>query len=236
MSWHEEDNSVSWIFPMRGAVTHPDALMRFLVEQQLTQLATHLKAVIQSDTYLPVRATLSYPAPNHTELYERYLGCPVQFDQPVSKLVYPRSILSARPHLAHGLTSKILQETCDRILGEVKTSTGVVGEVYQIIASTPWRKRRPFRTRMLRCRASLQSRLLCRSQNNQRTNLHPGCLWNPRRAGSGPGKSLHHAIDCGPFIWKRSLPPFRAGRRTPPDGSDNHGSHHGSECASGSGR
>ena len=30
-----------------------------------------------------------------------------------------------------------MQETCDRILGEVKTSTGVAGEVYQIIASTP---------------------------------------------------------------------------------------------------
>ena len=117
MSWHEEDDFVSWIFPMSGTVTHSDALMRFLVEQQLTQLSTHLKAVIQRDIYLPVCATLSYPAPDHTQLYERYLGCPVQFDQPVSKLVYPKSILSAKPHLAHGLTSKILQETCDRILG-----------------------------------------------------------------------------------------------------------------------
>ena len=48
-----------------------------------------------------------------------------------------RSILSAKPRMAHRLTSKLLQDTCDRILGEVKTSTGVAGEVYQIIASTP---------------------------------------------------------------------------------------------------
>jgi hypothetical protein len=34
--------------------------------------------------------------------------------------------------MAHGLTSKIMQETCDRILGEVKTSIGVAGEVYQM--------------------------------------------------------------------------------------------------------
>ncbi len=93
--------------------------------------------MVESDAYLPVGATLSYCAPNHTHLYERYLGCTVRFGQPISALSYPKSILSAKPRMAHGLTSKILQDTCDRILGEVKTSTGVAGEVYQIIASTP---------------------------------------------------------------------------------------------------
>ena len=55
----------------------------------------------------------------------------------MSELVYPKALLSAKPHMAHRLTSKILQDTCDRTLGEVKTSTGVAGEVYQIITSTP---------------------------------------------------------------------------------------------------
>jgi AraC-like DNA-binding protein len=122
---------------MNAAITHPDSLLRFLVEQQLTQLSTHLRAVVDSGSFLPVRAELSYSAPEHTHLYERYLGCPVRFGQPISKLIYPKAILSAKPRMAHGLTSKILQDTCDRILGEVKTSTGVAGEVYQIIASTP---------------------------------------------------------------------------------------------------
>jgi AraC-like DNA-binding protein len=112
-------------------------LLRFLVEQQLSQLSTHLRAVIEDDSYLPIRASLSYSAPDHTHLYKRYLCCPVRFNQPMSELTYPKSILSARPRMAHGLTSRILRETCDRILGEVKTSTGVAGEVYQIVASTP---------------------------------------------------------------------------------------------------
>jgi AraC-like DNA-binding protein len=136
MSWREEGDHASWIFPTNTAVTHSDSLLRFLMEQQLTQLSTHLKAVVEG-SYLPIRASLSYSAPEHTHLYERYLGCPVRFGRPVSELVYPKSILSAKPRMAHGLTSKILQDTCDRILGEVKTSTGVAGEVYQIIASTP---------------------------------------------------------------------------------------------------
>ena len=137
MSWREEGDYVSWVLPMNAAVTHPDSLMRFLIEQQLTQLSTHLRAVVDQDCCLPVRASLPYSAPAHTNLYRRYLGCAVRFDQPIAELTYPRSILSAKPRMAHGLTAKIMQETCDRILGEVKTSTGVAGEVYQIIASTP---------------------------------------------------------------------------------------------------
>ena len=137
MDWREDGDEVSWIFPMNAAVTYPDSLLRFLVEQQLTQIATHLRAVLENDSYLPVRAALSYPAPEHVHLYKQYLGCPARFNQPMSELTYPKSILSAKPRLAHGLTSKILRDTCERILGEVKTSTGVAGEVYQIIASTP---------------------------------------------------------------------------------------------------
>lgn len=137
MSWRETRDYASWTFPVNAAVTHPDSLLRFLMEQQLTQLATHLRGVVDVGSYQPVRALLSYSAPEHAQLYERYLGCPARFGQPMSELIYPKAILSAKPRLAHGLTSKILQETCDRILGEVKTSTGVTGEVYQIIASTP---------------------------------------------------------------------------------------------------
>jgi AraC-like DNA-binding protein len=135
--WREERDYASWIFPMNGEVTHPEPLLRFLMEQQLTQTATHLRAVVENDSYHPVRAALSYCAPDHAHLYKRYLGCEVRFGEPMSELVYPKSILSEKPRMAHRLTSKILRETCDRILGEVKTSTGVAGEVYQIIASTP---------------------------------------------------------------------------------------------------
>src|SRR6202012_4249414 len=84
MSWHEEGEYASWTFPMNAAVKPPASLHRFLMEQQLTQLATHLKAVVETGPYLPVRAALSYSAPEHTHLYERYLGCPVRFGQPMS--------------------------------------------------------------------------------------------------------------------------------------------------------
>ncbi len=75
--------------------------------------------------------------PRHLNHYKRYFGCDLKFGQPICELTYPNSILSEKPHMAHRLTSKLMWDTCDRILGEVKTSIGVAGEVYQIIASTP---------------------------------------------------------------------------------------------------
>ena len=69
MSWREEGDYVSWVLPMNSAVTHPDSLMRFLIEQQLTQLSTHLRAVVDQGCCLPVRASLPYSAPAHTHLY-----------------------------------------------------------------------------------------------------------------------------------------------------------------------
>jgi len=137
MSWREDRECASWVLAMTSPAAHPHALMRFLMEQQLTQLATHLRGVVEHDRCLPVRAALSYSAPGHRHLYRRYLRCPVRFSQPLTELSYQKAILSERPRMAHGLTWKMMQETCDRILGEAKTSSGVAGEVYQIIASTP---------------------------------------------------------------------------------------------------
>jgi AraC-like DNA-binding protein len=137
MLWREEGSYATWVLAMNPAMTHPDALMRFLLEQQLSQLATHLRGVLEHDRCPPAYAALSYSAPAHSQLYRRYLGCEVRFGQQHSELAYPKSILSEKPHMAYGPTAKIMRDTCDRILGEVKTSTGVAGEVYQIIASTP---------------------------------------------------------------------------------------------------
>jgi AraC-like DNA-binding protein len=137
MSWREEKDCVSWALEKNPVVAYSDSLVRFLLEQHLTQLTTHLRTVVEPGCCHPIRAALPYAAPRHLNLYKRYIGCDLKFGQPVCELTYPKSILAENPHMAHRLTSKLMWDTCDRILGEVKTSIGVAGEVYQVIASTP---------------------------------------------------------------------------------------------------
>ena len=51
--------------------------------------------------------------------------------------MYDSALLNRKPQLAHHLTATLLQETCDRLIGEAKASVGASGEVYRILMSTP---------------------------------------------------------------------------------------------------
>ena len=139
MSWRDENDAAGWVLTMEQADSHPESLVRFLLEQQLTQIRTHLRTLVEPDRCHPVYVALPYAAPRHINFYRQYFGCELRFNQPACKLFFPKSMLSAKPHMAHPITAKLMRDTCDRILGELKTSTGVAGEVYQIIASTSGR-------------------------------------------------------------------------------------------------
>jgi AraC-like DNA-binding protein len=76
-------------------------------------------------------------APAHTHWYTHYLGCDCYFGQERCELVYDRAILDQKPQLAHNLTATLLQETCERLIGEAKASVGTAGAVYQLLMSTP---------------------------------------------------------------------------------------------------
>lgn len=136
IEWTEYPDRMVWTFPDAFVSSPSRELREFIIEQQYTQHVTHLQDVAGS-ACPPVKACFSYPAPAHADIYSQYLGCPCFFDQPQCELVYDSAILDRKPQLAHKLTATLLQETCDRLIGQAKTSTGVAGEVYQILMSTP---------------------------------------------------------------------------------------------------
>ncbi|GGD77686.1 AraC family transcriptional regulator [Caballeronia grimmiae] len=136
IEWTEYPDRMVWTFPDAFVSSPSRELREFVIEQQYTQHVTHLQDVAGSRCP-PVKACFSYPAPAHADLYAKYLDCPCFFDQPQCELVYDSAILDRKPQLAHKLTATLLQETCDRLIGQAKTSAGVAGEVYQILMSTP---------------------------------------------------------------------------------------------------
>ncbi|MDR5754551.1 MULTISPECIES: AraC family transcriptional regulator [unclassified Caballeronia] len=137
--------TIAWTeYPDRGVWTFPDAfisspsreLREFVIEQQFTQHVTHLQDVA-GRSCPPVKARFSYPAPAHADLYPKYLGCPCEFDQDQCELIYDSAILDQKPQLAHLHSAALLQETCDRLIGQAKTSVGASGEVYQVLMREP---------------------------------------------------------------------------------------------------
>lgn len=136
IEWREQDGAAIWSFPRLVSPELSADLFGFLIEQQLVQHAVHLADVAGPDCR-PVRALLSYPAPAHESLYSEFLGCPVYFDSEGCELHYDAGILDQPAQLAHKLTSTLMQATCERLIGEAKTSVGVSGQVYQILMASP---------------------------------------------------------------------------------------------------
>jgi len=137
ISWQEENGHATWIFDDRLVSQQSDDLRLFLLEQQFAQHVVHLKDLLGETAAVPLSASFQFSSPRHIALYRRYLGCECAFNQPASKLAYPRSILTLKPPMAFGLTYRILQQTCERILSEASSKTGIASKVNDIIATSP---------------------------------------------------------------------------------------------------
>lgn len=136
ISWREEDDVAIWEFSDVYSHLMSAQTREFLLRQQMAQHVTHLKDAAGPDCH-PVKALFAFATPADKAGYERFLECECVFDRPVTELHYPKSMLSRAPQLANRLTRTMLQETCDRLIGTAKTSSGVAGEVYQRMMLTP---------------------------------------------------------------------------------------------------
>ncbi len=139
IQWREEAGAAIWSFPRLTSPELAADLHRFLYEQQLVQHAVHLKDVA-GPSCRPLLAKLSYPAPAHADHYARFLDCPVKFSESACELHFDAHILDQPTQLSHKLTSSLMQATCERLIGQTKTSLGVSGEVYQILMASPGRQ------------------------------------------------------------------------------------------------
>ncbi|WP_042300449.1 AraC family transcriptional regulator [Paraburkholderia kururiensis] len=136
IEWTEYPKTSVWTFPDAFSSYFPHHVQQFLLEQQYTQHVTHLQDVAGRKCP-PLLARFSYPEPSYAAIYEEYLGCPCEFGTPECELIYDSAILELQPHLAHRHSAALLQETCDRLIGQAKTSSGVSGEVYQVLMRKP---------------------------------------------------------------------------------------------------
>lgn len=136
IEWTQNPDTSVWTFPDAFSTNLPHDVQQFLLEQQYTQHVTHLQDVA-GRSCPPILARFSYPEPSHAAIYPEYLGCPCEFGAGECQLIYDSAILDMEPHLAHRHSAALLQETCDRLIGQAKTSCGVSGEVYQVLMRKP---------------------------------------------------------------------------------------------------
>lgn len=136
LGWRLEGDLAIWEFTEIYREVMSNDLRNFLIRQQMMQNFTHVRDVAGADR-TPVRALFGLPDDGNAAEDERMLGCPCDYDQPVHELHYPASILDQAPELGNRLTRAMLEDTCDRLIGQAKMTSGVAGEVYQLLMLAP---------------------------------------------------------------------------------------------------
>lgn len=136
LEWRREGDLAIWRFTeiYRDAMSF--AARAFLVRQQMMMTATHMRDVSGADI-APIRALFGLPDAGQAALDASRLRCPCRFDQPAHELHYPLSLLDRAPKFANRLSHAWLEETCDELIGQAKTKTTLVGEIYQRLMRAP---------------------------------------------------------------------------------------------------
>jgi AraC-like DNA-binding protein len=136
LGWRQEGDLAIWSFTEVYADLMSADLRSFLLRQQMMMTSTHMRDVLGPDTH-PIRASFGLADVGRAAADEAALRCPCVFGAPSHELHYPADVLGQAPELANRLTRAMLEETCDRLVGEAKMTTGVSGEVYQALLLAP---------------------------------------------------------------------------------------------------
>ncbi|WP_454862647.1 AraC family transcriptional regulator [Paraburkholderia fungorum] len=132
--WKENPATTTWHFVDSFIMDPTPELRQFLIELQFSISVTHIQE-IAGRSCQPLRASFTYPEPSYIDIYSRYLDCPCFFNQPHCELTYDSAILEWKPPKAHRITTTLLQDVCDRLIHDQKTSTGISGSVYSMLMS-----------------------------------------------------------------------------------------------------
>lgn len=136
LEWRAEGDVAIWQFREIYRDVMSSDVRTFLVRQQMKMTFTHIRDTAGTDN-LPVRALFALPEDSFSAEDARALSCPCLYDQEANELHYAIGILDQTPELGNRLTRTMLEETCDRLIGQSRISSGLSGEVYQFLMNAP---------------------------------------------------------------------------------------------------
>src|SRR4051812_25143289 len=136
LEWRAEGDVAIWQFREIYRDVMSNEVRTFLVRQQMKMTFTHIRDTAGTDN-LPVGALFALPEDAHAPDDARALCCPCLYDQSANELHYPIGILDQTPELGNRLTRTMMEETCERLIGQSPIASGWSGEVYQMLLNAP---------------------------------------------------------------------------------------------------
>lgn len=136
LEWRADGDVAIWRFHEIYRDVMSSDVRNFLVRQQMKMTFTHIRDTAGADN-LPVRVLFALSEDGQAAEDARALSCLCAYEQAANELHYPIGILEQTPELGNRLTRIMLEETCERLIGQSRISSGLSGEVYQILLNAP---------------------------------------------------------------------------------------------------
>jgi AraC-like DNA-binding protein len=92
---------------------------------------------VTQNGFIPERIELAIPQPSYSAVYENLLGGPVVFGADRNRIYFSTDLLGTELPRADTLSFHICEELCATLLNEMKTATGPVREVRDLILRNP---------------------------------------------------------------------------------------------------
>lgn len=104
----------------------------FAVEEIL-MIATRLGEALTKEPFMPTSLELSYPAPSHHDLYEKYLGCRPHFNNRRSRVVFSAPQLDVRVRGYDEEFNAICLQHCKQIMRQITSDSPVASRVRSLL-------------------------------------------------------------------------------------------------------
>ncbi len=106
-------------------------LYKFIVELQVG-VHVSLHRDIMGQSFCPSDLHFTFGRPRGAKKDVEVFGCPVLYGQPENKLVFDVKWLNGTPSLGNEVTFSEVFQLCDKLLNELKLSSGLAGKVREI--------------------------------------------------------------------------------------------------------
>jgi len=127
----EHDNYAAWTMAPFPSPQVDAALYKFIVELQ-AGVHVSLHRDIMGQLFYASELQFTFGRPRGAKKDVEVFYCPVLYGQPENKLIFDVNWLNGTPNLGNEVTFSEVSQLCDRLLSELKLSTGLAGKVREI--------------------------------------------------------------------------------------------------------
>ena len=122
------------------SISRPDMVdtpekLHFELEKLFTQWA-EIGPAIGRDRHWFNSVELTYPAPEHKAMYHEVLGDQVHFGCAQNQLNFPTEMLQLPLTFANEQAARLCEQQCAALLGELRQTEGLVGEIRRLLANS----------------------------------------------------------------------------------------------------